>query len=113
MPLLTTIVTPISSKSSEFFTSFFIPVTREGILYTLTGYTTAASMQFIQLYDTTTYRVANLKPLTTVIINPNTNFSIDFPKGLYFKNGIVAINSSSSVLHTSGGSNVYYTAAFA
>lgn len=112
MPLLSTIISPVSSKNSLFFTSNFVACNKRANLYTISGYTSGAVNQFVQLYDTTTYRVAHLKPVSTTLIGPNNNFSVDFPNGLAFQNGIVAVNSTAALTHVSGGFNIYFTAAF-
>lgn len=97
--------------SSSAFTSGVNVKSTNGVLYSITGYTSAAAGQYIQVYDTAN-NVVSGTPISISNIGATSTFSVTFSKGLATLNGITIVNSSTPVTYTNGGVNTYYTVVY-
>lgn len=80
-----------------------------GNLYSLTGYSSRTSSQFIQIHNTTSLPADTAVPIYTFIVAPQTNFSLDFnllPEA--FSTGITVCNSSTAATKTIGSADCWF-----
>lgn len=77
-----------------------------GVLYGVTGYSTAA--QFIQLHDLSAAPDAGAAPKFAIPIAANAPFSIDFGVyGMFFPTGIRVVNSTTGPTYTAGSADTF------
>lgn len=82
-----------------------------GTLVTLQGYTTASSLQYLQIFDSTTVPSNGAVPIWFIPVVANSYFSLDVPlTGVPFTTGISVSNSSTISTKTAGGSNIWFMA---
>lgn len=85
-----------------------------GTLYGLSGYNSAATVQFIQLHDAAALPADGAAPVVIILAPAASSFSIDFGIfGRYFANGIVVCNSSTGPTKTIGAADCWFDARFA
>lgn len=81
-----------------------------GNLYTITGYNSKTSSQFIQVFNSTTVPADTTVPAYTFIVAAQSNFSLDFgPIGESFSIGIAISNSSTAATKTIGSADCFFT----
>lgn len=81
-----------------------------GNLYTVTGYNSRTSSQFIQVFNSTTVPADTTVPIYTFIVAAQSNFSLDFGLlGENFSTGIAISNSSTVATKTIGSADCWFT----
>lgn len=82
-----------------------------GTLVSLMGHTTAASTQYIQLFNSTTIPADGTAPRMMLTLPASSDFSVDLPiTGMPFTTGISVSNSSTTSTKTSGSPDVWFCA---
>lgn len=108
MAYLTTIILPVTSKNSTFFTNSISAVGASNVLFSLNGYTSAGQLQYLQVYNTINGEINSAGLESVNLICPNSNFSIDFGRGLVFDNGILAVISKTPKVYTPADNNTWF-----
>ena len=81
-----------------------------GTLFSLTGYNSKASTQFIQIHDSATLPADAAVPAVIISVPATSNFSIDVPvTGMPFANGVTVCNSSTGPTKTIGSADCWFT----
>lgn len=80
-----------------------------GTLYSVTGYNSKASSQFIQLHNSAMLPIDTAIPVVLLTVPPYSNFSYSADKfGRFFSNGITICNSSTGATKTIGLADVWF-----
>lgn len=104
--------TPTRISSSALEASHVIKASA-GNLYTITGYNSKTSSQFIQVFNSTTVPADTTVPIYTFTVPPSSNFSLDFGTlGEAFSTGIAISNSSTAATKTIGSADCFFTVRF-
>ncbi len=74
-------------------------------LYSVTGYNSSASDQYIQVHDTTSVPANGAVPKLVLVAYAGTAFSFDFPTGRICATGITICNSSTAATKTLGSAD--------
>lgn len=99
---------PSRISSSAYEVSHIIKASA-GNLYTITGYNSKTTSQFIQVHNTTTVPADTAVPIYTFTVSPQSNFSLDFGTlGDQFSTGIVVCNSSTGPTKTIGSADCWF-----
>lgn len=84
-----------------------------GRLFSVNGYNSKGSAQFIQVHNATSLPADTAVPLIVITAPATGNFSIDFgPLGIPLSTGITLANSSTGPALTVGSADVWFTASY-
>jgi hypothetical protein len=108
MAYLTTIILPVTSKNSTFFTNSISAVGASNVLFSLNGFTSAAQLQYLQVYDSADGNISAASLESTNIIGANSNFSLDFGRGLVLDNGILVVLSKTPKVYTPTDNSAWF-----
>jgi hypothetical protein len=80
-----------------------------GVLFSITGYNSLASAQFIHLHNSVSLPAEGSVPVVIFKVQASSNFSFSADKfGRYFSVGIVICNSSTGPTKTIGASDCWF-----
>lgn len=77
-------------------------------LFTITGFNSKASDQYIQIHDAAALPSDTTVPLATLLAPAGYQFSFNFPHGRLFANGICVCNSSTAATKTIGSADCLF-----
>jgi hypothetical protein len=84
-----------------------------GVLFSVIGYNSKTSTQFIQLHNSTTLPADTAVPVVVFAVSASSNFSIDFGRfSRFFSTGIVICNSSTGPTKTIGSADCWFDAQY-
>lgn len=107
--------TPVASSlaNSTAYVASLVVKASAGRLFSVNGYNSKGSTQFIQVHNATSLPANTAVPIATITVPTVSNFSIDFgPLGIPLSTGIVLGNSSTGPTLTTGSADVYFTASY-
>lgn len=96
---------PISSTTYEASRIF---KATPGILFSISGYNSRASTQFIQIHNSATLPADTAVPVVTFPVAASTFFSYTFQTPLNLSAGITVCNSSTAPTKTIGSADIFF-----
>lgn len=98
-----------NSSTSVAYEASRVAKSSAGTLYSVTGYNSKESSQFIQLHNSTTLPLDTAIPVVLLTVPPYSNFSYSADKfGRFFSNGITICNSLTGATKTIGLADVWF-----
>jgi len=98
-----------SSADSAGYENNRVAKASAGVLYSVSGYNSKATAQFIQVHNATALPGDGAAATAIMRVEPLSNFSMDFGKfGRYFSTGIVVCNSSTGPTKTLGANDCWF-----
>lgn len=105
-------VVSLLANNTAYATSLVVKASA-GRLFSVNGYNSKASAQFIQVHNAASLPADTAVPVSIATAPASSNFSIDFgPLGIPLSTGIVVSNSSTGPAKTIGSADVYFTASY-
>lgn len=103
----------LSNNSTTAFTAQLLVKSTAGKLYTMTGFNSKESPQYIQIHDSASLPNDGNIPKITFIVPAQANFSLDLGQyGRHFENGIYVCNSSTGATKTLGAADCWFDAQY-
>lgn len=103
---------PTNATTTAYATSLIVKASA-GTLYTITGYNSKTTAQFIQVHDSATLPADAAVPKVIFLVPPTSNFSFDVgPYGRSFAAGITICNSSTGPTKTIGAADCWFDAQY-
>lgn len=99
---------PNNSTSKTYENSRIVKST-SGVLFSITGFNSKASAQWIQVHNTTSLPANTAIPAVIFYVQATSNFSFSADKfGRYFSNGLVVTNSTTGPTLTIGSADCWF-----
>ena len=103
----------LSSATTTAYAASLVIKASAGVLYTVTGYNSNTSAQFIQIHDSASVPVDTSVPKVIFYAPASSTFSFDLGVyGRYFANGITICNSTTGPTKTIGSANCWFDAQY-
>jgi hypothetical protein len=102
-----------SNATTTAYAASLVVKASAGRLFKLSGYNSAGSAQFIQVFNSTTVPANGTAPVVLITVPASSNFTIDFGlTGRQFATGISVCNSSTGPTKTIGSADCWFDAQY-
>lgn len=99
----------LNYSDSAAYVASVIAKASAGTIFSVTGYNSKTSAQFIQLHDSATLPANTAVPAVILSVPASSNFYYDFGEiGRFCEKGIVVCNSSTGPTKTIGSADVWF-----